>query len=290
MSIRAYIIPHFQDADGTTKVILGKESVVSGLAVWDLARTMEDPRAARQFTKIKRNVANGDSFLWPNGAPVERGPWRGRNFGGILLIGRPAFAGGRVERGESLADGAARELVEEYKLSPGLLAPGRRQRITRHLRRLQVVEDRQRGRTETYYTLDLDAVRDAALLPSRILSGFRSEVVPVAEMWACDSKRDPRLRVEKRQLEVAPVGELAARFQGLAPDDEQHIRERVYELAACFCGKLGLPEAADGVASALMQHQRARDTQQLVAVAQQFARAAAAGTLASESPKVKTKK
>lgn len=271
---RVYVIPYFK-VEGRLKTLLGTEAAVSGRALFDLKKMMTKDtgdtaakRLVREALEAGKSIINRDT-----GKCIFRGLFHGRNLGGILLYGRPALPGGRMEkRDRSIRHACLREFVEEFKLPREVLDSNtyrEARRVFMENLKMSGIGVSTTGRKEqrTYFTLDLDAVKDFAsvLHPNRIVENFHETNVvhTIEEMWECDDKEDPMLQTEKRDLKCSNLSNLTLNLTVDTVEDVEFMYSRMLELARVIVKRLSVAKnlrdsAAGNLANDLVAYQLSR--------------------------------
>jgi ADP-ribose pyrophosphatase YjhB (NUDIX family) len=227
MSRRASVIVWFRDPEtGDLKVLSGRENAVYQGAVGQLTKNI----SLRRELAAQRDVLDGSG--------ANTALQIGRNLSGALLVGRTALPGGRLERGESYADGALRELKEEFGLENVAID-----------QLVSVTYDDQ-PKNERFFSLDLELV-------------FGHDVAAAAARFAAEFKPNS----EKRELEVVDLDRLA---DLLAAPDERDVEFLTTEMAK-LAGKLCQAGAGrDKFASDLLAYQRSRSLQNQIDAVRAF--------------------
>jgi ADP-ribose pyrophosphatase YjhB (NUDIX family) len=211
---RAYVVVWFRDeSSGETMVLNGRETAIYEAA---FARVAADRhRHAAMYDVVRK----GQLLLVADGANHRLG--LGRNFSGLLMIGRSALSGGRVDAGETAEEGAVRELLEECSVqaSPQDLRP-------------LFVDD---ASNSSFFTLDLRTVvppdESVPEWAGRHVAGF----VPTSD---------------KRCLEVVSPQEMAALVAATDAADRTYIAEQMTGLAERFCAMLSASLARPAIPAA----------------------------------------
>jgi len=282
---RVYTIVHYHSpVDGSMRFLLGIESVLHRKALAEMRERLGAPGrgASHQRGVMRALLAAGEPVLGAGGSVRAHGPFAGLNFGGVLLIGRPALAGGRVERTDPTPEHAAlRELVEEMRLPLELLDVAELR--TAALMRLVPLGDIERPRRpnatgapviERYFSLDLDALRSDIGRAGDMLSPTADLLSPaaiLAEFFSdeFESELDAE-RAEKRgMLDLSP-DEFVAELAGpLRERDRAEIRAEVGKLrnhlaVALFC------DVPDSFVDELVEFQASRRLDNQAEMARRF--------------------
>lgn len=230
--VRVYVIVHFE-RDGKRRVLLGREAVLHGTALNDMRTELnqDNANARSQRSYLRKLINEHQRIVYDDGKLKAKGPWhRGRNFGGVLLIGRLSLAGGMVEDNEDERVAAIRECVEELRLPAALLGNSEARAL------LQLVHEHRTdapAEIRRYFSLDLDALAeqtpDLALDPADLVAGFANRAA-----FGHDGK-------EKVELEDIELSECIARMDGGLADTERDFMMRELEtLAAEVCRIVGV--------------------------------------------------
>lgn len=263
---RVYLIMHKRDrVSGKTRVLLGKERFVHLKALQEMQTKLgaKNHSAERQRTMLRSLLRGKQPFLNDKGQCKVYGPWAGGNFGGVLLIGRTALPGGRVEASDESVEAAlVRELSEEYQIHHESVWGHSFKKTKQALKPLIQV---QRGRVlEHYYTLDVEDLR----------AGREGDAQDLRESRALHNALDLETvelnfdegdaSCEKRSLIICDEEELVAHFgDELREDDEKLMVVALEDLARKLCRQvLGMnneTECEAHVVSELLRFQRSRN-------------------------------
>lgn len=193
----AYVIPYFKK-DGEIFVLSGRERAVFEQA----AKEIRPQNPAKLITLLN----NKKRILNDSGQNTAHNIHR--NFSGVLLAGRTALPGGRIEKGESAQTAAAREFTEEFGfagVTPQHLTPFKKYPLDSR-------------RHEAYFLLNLDT---AKIDPETIIHHFRQNPT-----------------TEKRLLEILSPEALVEKLNAPDDSDKDFIRQEMIRFAAVFCRKL----------------------------------------------------
>jgi len=255
---RVYTLVYSADPEtGRRRHLLGIEAVVHGRARREMIDTLMRPTCRSQRVRLKQLIADGRAVLQPRtGRIASQGPWRGGNFGGTLLVGRAALAGGRIAHGENAAGAAVRELVEELRLPREILAD--KTLFTKmQLALSHVCDSPTPGRLgiERFYSLDLDAVRGTSRRLGELLSA--GKIVRRFDPGA--DAPDDADAAEKRAVRIVDEDELVRCLEdGPTDEDVAVIRAEVAELARELCEVLGISLVPESLVQCLVDYQTAR--------------------------------
>lgn len=266
--LRAYIILHFKDSKNKTHVLIGRESVVHQKALEEMQQLLSSDNANKQREQMREQLSRGNKMIEEGGRIVSRGPWRGGNFGGLLLIGRSSLPGGRAERCDKTeTDTAVRELVEEFRLPNFILEDeGAKNKIGALLK--QLCEFKQNRRHEIYYTLDLDEVRKELpefLKPYEIMTNFQIEL-----------ENAPSNSLEKWSIFTCAASEMEKEFADeLSEAYEMRMKDQLKDLALHICNTINVKYSKDKAVKHLVKEmlrfQKARTMTNAKNVARLFA-------------------
>lgn len=253
--IRVYIFPTFTDKlSNERRVLLGREEVLHLKALWEMRTILSKHRAQRQCAHLKSLLEKSMPVLdRTTGRVLGNGPFQGGNFGGVLLIGRPAPAGGRVEKSDaSIEEAGIREMVEEFRIEARLLEDKEIVQLIKDKLELVCTIDRpaSQGVVEHYYTLDIDSFVGTDVLkyldPEDIVDLFDCPSLVSADDDDNDKEPAPApsaaesnleaARAEKRSVYAVPLSELKAQFgDRLGEEDRIYMLRKLELLAATVC-------------------------------------------------------
>lgn len=235
ITTRVYVIVHYEDSFGDRRVLLGREAVLHKSALVDMRAelgNLEAHEATSQRERFRAALNSNKSVIYEDGKVRFRGPWnRGRNFGGVLLIGRASLAGGKAERGESERDAAIRECVEELRLPRQLLVNETAAGLLVEVHKdTTPANGYSRAEVRLYYALDLDKL--SGQLPD--LAEALSPDVLVREF--AQRAADGNDGQEKTELLDEALDSCIARMEsGLDDGERATMRSELDVLADEFC-------------------------------------------------------
>lgn len=263
------------------KIILGKEAVLHIKALCEMRDTLSMPNAKKQCETIKAQLQQHQPIINEQGRPIARGPWQGGNFGGVLLIGRPALPGGRVEDDDvDVPHAALRELIEEFRISPLIMEDSTlREMVLSQFQLVCTIErPNSRGIVEHYYQLDLDIFVGTTLeqyLNSQDIIGLFS----VSRLINDDNDDNDNEKLltriaasmEKQSLYCVSLDKLKEQFgDELLADDENFMRPNLETLAKEVCALVGAKGCEEECARQLMEFQKSRNMRTAFEAADQF--------------------
>ena len=250
----AYVIVWFRGGNDNQEVFVlnGHESAVHPGAITELRRKLSDRVTAEKFYGvIQGNGGRNEAIFMNSCARWDCGIKR--NLSGVLLIGRSALPGGRLQPGEGAKEGVMRELTEQF------LLPSIESFYFQHV--LTRVVDK--GRCEVYYSLDLANFCPPALSAHQF-------ALDNVEFFA----KHRTASTEKRFLEIVPLANMPKLLTAPDKRDQLYLISQMSWLAQNICEHLktysgeGLVEreAEQVLAMQLLSFQLLRESNHVEAV------------------------
>ncbi len=225
---RAYVIVWWRDeSSGEVLCLSGRENAVHQRALAQLLATAAPPGIE----------------IDENGADRSKGV--GKNLSGVLLIGRTALPGGRVDRGETFEEAAVRELSEEFGMSVDLTE-------------LEPLGD------GTPVRIDSSDIRFFALNLAGVFP-FPANTTQAANIFVAAFKPNS----DKRSIEVVPLAQLPKLLERPDAADIAFLEQEMAKLATAL--EPGSVVAADHLADSLCAFQKSRPLAHQVDAVTQFA-------------------
>ena len=248
---RVYTIVYFDDDDsGNRRYLVGTEAVLHNKALAEMSERLSDLQST-QRKEIATALRDGEPIIdSKNGRILSRGAWLGGNAGGVLLIGRPALFGGRVEKHETPLAAVAREVMEEMRVPLAMIdgdadARAELENCFEHVCDLQRPGGNRRSPpiAERYFALDLKRVQnvnDSALRQAFVLANLLLAFAPQVVDDARDSDA-PADTLEKVALQGLDAKSFVQSLDG-APcaQDVARIRSEAERFGRMLCDAVGV--------------------------------------------------